>query len=258
MFLEQNLAILNSIYGQQFEFYIDGDVVKVKEQVKMAFTNSPVKNLLRQKYPNVYFDRSHSTWIIDKHGTELLDRKLIRVQPFRPVEVLKQNLCNLIKMIQETDLSDSLAHFFLFSHPDFFILPASHEGHHGYKGGLVEHTIQVAELALKITEVCEETNDIDKDLIIAGALLHDVGKINCYEFQPDNSIGFTETYSLQNHVFNGGVLCAQEIQSEHLNQILHIIASHHQRQDWGSPVEPRNIEAWIIHYADDLSARTMG
>ena len=84
--------------------------------------------------------------------------------------------------------------------------------------------------------------------------LHDVGKINCYE-QFENYIDITDTFLNQDHIINGTKIVSQEIQSEKLDDILHIIANHHQLKEWGSPVEPNSIEAWIIHFADNISAK---
>ncbi len=98
---------------------------------------------------------------------------------------------------------------------------------------------------------------IDKDLLIAGTLLHDVGKINCYKIE-DRKIVLTKTYFEQDHIINGIKLVSRNINSDKLDQLLHIIASHHNLKEWGSPTEPKSNEAWIIHFAENLSSKIMG
>ncbi len=92
------------------------------------------------------------------------------------------------------------------------------------------------------------------DLLIAGAILHDIGKIYCYDYKQQN-IDITEIFLKHEHIIQGVKLVAQFIKSNKIDSILHIIASHHNLKEWGSPVKPNSIEAWIIHYADNISGK---
>ncbi len=92
------------------------------------------------------------------------------------------------------------------------------------------------------------------DLLIAGAILHDIGKINYYDFYKRN-IDITDIFLKQEHIIQGVKLVTQFIRSKKIDNILHIIASHHNLKKWGSPVKPTCIEAWIIHYADNISGK---
>ena len=74
---------------------------------------------------------------------------------------------------------------------------------------------------------------INKDLIIAGSILHDIGKINCYKFV-EGGIGVCSTLSEQDHIINGTKLVSQYIQCDQLDEILHIVASHHKEKNYGS------------------------
>lgn len=123
---------------------------------------------------------------------------------------------------------------------NFFNAPASKYNHHDYKGGLLEHTVQTVEFALAIYE--NSNNQIDKDLVIAGAALHDIGKIHCYE-QNGNFIDITDTFLTQEQIVNGIKIVSKEITSEKLDDLIHIIASHHNLKEWGSPVSPMSNEA---------------
>lgn len=92
------------------------------------------------------------------------------------------------------------------------------------------------------------------DILIAGAILHDIGKINCYEYNQRN-IDITDLFLKHEHIIQGVKLVTQYVRSKKIDNILHIIASHHNLKEWGSPVKPNFIEAWIVHYADNISGK---
>ena len=98
---------------------------------------------------------------------------------------------------------------------------------------------------------------IDQDLLIAGAILHDIGKINCYKYY-NEIIEITDIFHKQEHIINGIKIISQEIKSEKLDKLIHILASHHNIKEWGSPIEPISNEAWIIHFVENLSSKIMG
>jgi len=92
------------------------------------------------------------------------------------------------------------------------------------------------------------------DILIAGAILHAIGKIYCYDYNPRN-INITDILLKHEHVIQGVKLATKFIRPRNIDSILHIIASHHNLKEWGSPVKPNSIEAWIIHYADNISGK---
>ena len=81
--------------------------------------------------------------------------------------------------------------------------------------------------------------------------------MNCYKFV-EGGIGACPTLSEQDHIINGVKLVSQYIECNQLDELLHIVASHHKEKDYGSPVIPISNEAWIIHIADELSSKIMG
>jgi 3'-5' exoribonuclease len=100
---------------------------------------------------------------------------------------------------------------------------------------------------------------MDRDLLLTGALLHDVGKVEA--FKVTTNIDQTEAGKFLGHLvigMNFVKLKIDEIEGfpeEKKNMILHIILSHHGRKDWGSPVEPAIPEALTVHFADDFDAK---
>jgi len=133
--------------------------------------------------------------------------------------------------------------------------PAAKRYHHAYIGGLLEHSVDVAELASAIAKTVPGA-DIDK--VIAGALLHDIGKIA----EISSEIGFAYTISghLVGHITLGALMIesvarqVEDLPAEYLQEILHIVLSHHGSREKGSPVGCATREAFVVHYADELNA----
>ena len=134
--------------------------------------------------------------------------------------------------------------------------PASIQMHSAEVGGLLHHTLNVTEMCHKVLEMHE---GMDRDLVIAGALLHDIGKVR--NFIVSTNIDHTAEGSLVGHMAIG-----DEELLKHVNalpgfpdgltmKLRHIIASHHGKGEWGSPVEPMIPEAVLVHQADDLDAK---
>ena len=145
----------------------------------------------------------------------------------------------------------------LQENPFYYECPAAKRYHHAYKHGLLEHSTQIIDLAFGMMKTFDAGIAINRDLIIAGSMLHDVGKINCYKLV-EGGIDVCPTISEQDHIINGVKLVSKYIQSNQVDQLLHIIASHHKEKQYGSPVSPISNEAWIITVTDDLSSKIMG
>ena len=131
--------------------------------------------------------------------------------------------------------------------------------HHAYANGLLEHTVSVAACAKAMAESMAASGyDVDKEIVIAGALLHDIGKLESYRMAPVPEI--TVEGALLDHVAQGYLrfseLSAQFGLSEKLRTHLsHILLSHHGQREFGSPVVPATPEALIVSSADELDFR---
>lgn len=138
------------------------------------------------------------------------------------------------------------------------LCPASLAGHHGLLGGLLKHTAEVATIARAASRVA----GADGDLVLAGVLLHDIGKLESYQYQ--THFEMTEAGALIGHIVLGSLMLDRAVRgaasmpcSESELQILqHLVLSHHGRLEYGAPVLPMTLEAEVLHFADSASART--
>ncbi len=131
--------------------------------------------------------------------------------------------------------------------------------HHAYDGGLLEHTATLLELARSVAQVYGDR--LNRDLLVAGAFLHDVAKVA----EMDARTGeYTDAGRLLGHIAMGIGMLDERMRKlpgfpESLRlHLMHMILSHHERADWGSPVKPQTLEALVLHYLDLLDARVGG
>ncbi|MGD9963349.1 MAG: 3'-5' exoribonuclease YhaM family protein [Thermoplasmata archaeon] len=170
----------------------------------------------------------------------------------------RERLLSLVGKVDEPHMRALLESFFGDSGfmDRFSTAPASIQMHSAAVGGLIHHTLNVAELAL---EVVRQHPELDKDIVLTGALLHDIGKVMTFEVT--TRIDHTPEGNLLGEVVLGDELLAAHIAGiegfpENLAvKLRHIILSHHGRMDWGAPVEPMTPEALAVHKADDVDAK---
>lgn len=135
--------------------------------------------------------------------------------------------------------------------------PAAKRNHHAYVGGLLEHTVSITRVADAMARHYGPA--IDRDLLITGAILHDLGKIE--EIAVTGGFPYTDPGKLLGHILLGIQLvrdAARTIEGlgpERLLLVLHLIASHQGKYEWQSPRIPHTLEAIILHFADDLDAK---
>ena len=134
------------------------------------------------------------------------------------------------------------------------IWPAALTVHHAYRGGLLEHVLKLAEVA----ESLASAYSADADLLLAGAVLHDLGKLE--ELSYDGATSYSLRGNLIGHITLGVLMvrdAARGIEgfpADLQTRIEHVIVSHHGAREHGSPVEPMSVEAFIFSAMDDLDA----
>ncbi len=130
--------------------------------------------------------------------------------------------------------------------------------HHNYLGGLLEHTLSVTQLSLKVAEHYGDM--VNKDLLVCHAILHDIGKVKELSSFPEND--YTDEGQLLGHLIIGTELVGEEARKiegfpkKTENLIKHGILSHHGKLEYGSPKLPSTMEAFIFHMVDELDAKT--
>jgi 3'-5' exoribonuclease len=138
----------------------------------------------------------------------------------------------------------------------FLETPAAVTNHHAYLGGLLEHIVSLAESCLR---TCDAYPSLDRDLMIAGAFLHDIGKVD--ELSVERGLDYTDRGRLHGHIVTG-VLWVEErarridgFPPATLDHLKHLILAHHGELEWGSPVQPLTAEAIALHTLDNLDAK---
>ena len=220
---------------------IDGvEVVKVRGQVG-AYRNKPQLRVMKiraaqddeyevaELLPTVDggVDRMHGEFdsVVDLVEDEFI-RELLRL--FRA----------------DSDLFDAYIHS-----------PAGKRFHHDYIGGLAEHSISMARLG---NIICSHYPELDRDLLICGALFHDIGKVR--ELMRGVKLNYTDEGRLIGHITLGDQIITELISKipdfpeKYELKIRHLIASHHGEFEYGSPVLPQIREAWVLHHIDKIDS----
>ena len=173
------------------------------------------------------------------------------------VEEMYKSVLRLIDTIRDEDYKTILQRFFVEDKnfvKMFKSSPAGMRIHHAYKGGLLEHSLSVAKL---VDSVCRIYNQLDRDLLVTGALLHDIGKVKEYVVN-SNGIEVTTEGELVGHIVIGIEMLAQKargISYEKFLKLKHLIASHHGEFEWGSPVLPKTPEALVLHFIENMDSK---
>jgi len=182
--------------------------------------------------------------ITKRNVNEMFDKLLAYVENLK-----NDYLKKLLKIFFEEDKAFIRA---------FINAPAAVKVHHAYKGGLLEHTLSVAELCDFLSMKYPES--IDRDLLISGAVLHDIGKIKEYGIG-SSGIEKTDEGELVGHISIGLEMVSSRIEkipdfpNNLKTELKHLILSHHGEMDWGSPVVPKTTEAMVLHMADNLDSK---
>ncbi|MCG8408213.1 MAG: HD domain-containing protein [Phycisphaerales bacterium] len=146
--------------------------------------------------------------------------------------------------------------------------PAAIQNHHAYIGGLLEHTCSLLELATRIFGKQDDSDshypEVSRDLVLAGIFLHDIGKTA--ELTYDTNFAYSTEGQLVGHITQAAIWIDRKIreverESEEpfppdlRNLLIHIVLSHHGQYEFGSPKLPACLEAFVVHYLDNIDAK---
>ncbi|MBW4056015.1 MAG: HD domain-containing protein [Proteobacteria bacterium] len=174
---------------------------------------------------------------------------------------MRSELSNTVAMIVNPHLR-GLMEAFLADEPFMGLYcqaPAAKGMHHVYLGGLLEHSLSLVKLVKTIVPLY---GGINEDLLVVGALLHDVGKI--HEMSFERAFDYTDAGKLLGHITIGVELVGEKIRmvdgfpSELALLLKHMLLSHHGQYEYGSPKRPKTVEATILNYLDDMDSKING
>lgn len=171
-------------------------------------------------------------------------------------------LGELLSQIQDPTVAGIAQAFYTDSSVSHAMLlaPAGVKAHHAYPGGLLEHVVSLVKLSI---QTADHYGDLDRDIMIAGAFLHDIGKLEEMAFEGE--LSYTDAGQLLGHLVQGVemidrrvVVMEAEGKEVDYNKVLHlkhIVVSHHGILEHGSPRVPMTLEAMAFHYLDEMDAK---
>jgi len=179
----------------------------------------------------------------------------------RNIEDMFDKLYSISQSIKDEHLKKLLKAFFDDSElmTQFKKAPAAKMMHHAYVGGLLEHTLSMVRLS---DAIAGHYRGIDRDLLSAGALLHDIGKTK--EFIYDHVIDYSDGGRLLGHIVIGVRILEEKLKEirdfpdEKAMLLKHLVLSHHGSREYGSPEVPKTVEAVLLHYIDEIDSKING
>lgn len=176
----------------------------------------------------------------------------------RNLEEMKTEWDDIVDNLKNTNFKTLIQKIFdADTKEKYFNVPAGKAWHHAYIHGLIEHTLEIIKIC---KTVCDIHPELNRDLIIAAAILHDFGKVE--ELTYETNFDYTDKGKLIGHI----VIAAMRIEEKAKeipefpealkNQLIHLVLSHQGRLEHASPVIPKMPEAVVLYHADELSAKS--
>jgi len=245
--VKDDSAQLRAVYFNGFERGIEkkitkGSIVEISGKVNV---NNGEHSIVIEKFKVI----ENSEEIIPNHfidSYDNLDEHWVKLEGY--IESIKdKELKELLKLIfSDSEIKEK-----------FKIYPAAKSMHHIKLGGLLVHTLEVVDLCENSAKVFGKI--VNRDLLIAGGMLHDLGKIE--EFEIENGREYSEKGKLMSHLVIAPILLnsffakMDYISERKKNILIHLIISHHGRYEYKSPELPKTKEAFILNMCDDMSAK---
>ena len=173
----------------------------------------------------------------------------------RPVDEMWAELQGRIAAVSNPHIKALLEQIVCANEDKLRVWPAAQTLHHAYRGGFLEHVLKIAEVSTWLAK----SYGANADLVLAGALLHDIGKLQ--ELDYETATSYSREGRLMGHITLGAMLIREtaarlsDFPPLLLTEIEHLVLSHHGCLEFGSPVVPQTVEAFILSYADDLDAK---
>lgn len=186
------------------------------------------------------------------------------VSRFDPEQMFAELVATAKEHIQDEPLRQLVVDIHEENRVALLALPAATRNHHAFVSGYLEHVLNVTRTCVHLAEKYADLYPdlqppLDKDLVIAGAMLHDIGKLRELATTAAGA-QYTAAGALVGHVLQGRDIvretaAGRTIDAEKLLRLEHVIIAHQRLPEWGAPKPPMTPEALIVHYADDLDAK---
>jgi 3'-5' exoribonuclease len=174
----------------------------------------------------------------------------------RPIDEMWEELQGHLRSVKNDHVRVLLNRIVADHETQLRVWPAAQQIHHAYRGGFLEHITKMAEVGRFLAR----SYAADEDLVLAGVVLHDIGKLQ--ELAYEGGAGsYTRDGNLVGHIALGLMMVRETASGisgfpiELRSQIEHLVASHHGTREYGSPVEPKTVEAFILASVDELDAK---
>ena len=224
----------------------DLDIIKIGAIIKIRGEVLDYKNKLQIKVLSV-----------EKVDSDDESLKNLLIESPVPKEILVQKFRNIYSSVKNPDCRAILDEIFKKYYDKFLDYPAAVKNHHEFYHGLIYHTVSMCEIADFIASHYE---DINRDLLISGCILHDIGKV--VELSGPVATKYTDEGNLLGHLTIGMSIVREaaeklNIKSEVPMLLEHMILSHHGKLEFGAAVLPSTKEALLLSMIDDMDAKMM-
>ncbi|MCE9545123.1 MAG: HD domain-containing protein [Planctomycetia bacterium] len=253
----------------------------LREVTFPVWQDSPLAAGCKNEWTPGQFYKLRAVYRESNYGPQLELRKVREVveadtaDGFDPLMCLPQTRFNVEQMFDEllslvdarvgdAALKQLVRDILIQNREELLRFPAARRNHHAFAGGLLEHTLSVTRtsehLADKYVQYYPDLSPpLDPGLVVAGAVLHDIGKLREYDVSPLGA-EYSAAGHLVGHILQGRDIVREAaagrgIDPELLLRLEHIIVAHQRLPEWGSPKPPMTPEALIVHHADDLDAK---
>ncbi len=234
---------------------IDAKMWDVKSEIEKLLSAGKVFNfeLEINMYRNNLQAKVIKVFPLSQSDINMLD--YVSASPI-PKDVLRSNIGDGVNQIKNDNISRIVTAMLNYYDNDIYTYPAASKIHHNFIGGLATHTSGMIKLAMAIAEIYPTVN---KDYLLAGVILHDLGKIE--EFVSPFVTEYSTAGKLLGHI---SIMDARLLEigkelkledSEELLVLRHMILSHHGQYEYGSPILPETLEAELLTYIDNIDAK---
>jgi 3'-5' exoribonuclease len=186
------------------------------------------------------------------------------VSRFEPQAMYDEMLAIVRERITDAPLRALVEKILGDNREELLTIPAARHNHHAFAAGWLEHTLSVTKTVIYLADkyaeyYCGMQPPLDKSMAVAGAILHDIGKLRELEQRADGAV-YTPSGALVGHILQGRDIvregaAACPLPPDTLLRLEHLIISHQRLPEWGSPKPPMTPEALLVHYADDIDAK---